>query len=182
MNRLIKGALAAGTGVVLLLGGAGTLAYWNAETSVDGGTITAGNLTLTNSGSPAWTDQTGTSIDIATFRVVPGDTLTLTQAVTFSATGNNLVGTLSLAGGGVSGDLSAFLSAPGVTMTVPATPGVTCSGATCTVTPGAATVSQTVTVKVAIPFPKTSSPTDQNGAMQKTASLANLTIRLEQNH
>ncbi|QTV79202.1 SipW-dependent-type signal peptide-containing protein [Microbacterium sp. NIBRBAC000506063] len=37
MNRFAKGAVAAGAGLVLLLGGAGSLAHWNAQDALDGG-------------------------------------------------------------------------------------------------------------------------------------------------
>jgi alternate signal-mediated exported protein len=184
MNKFVKGAVAGAAGLVLLLGGAGTLAYWNAETTVNGGSIVAGNLTLTNSGSAVWTDGTGAAVDLSTFRVVPGDTLNLTQTVTLTATGNNLVGTLSLAGGGITGDLAGFLT-QNATMTIvtPTQAGVSCTGATCTITAGSAGVTnQNITVKVAISFPKSTTAGFENAAMLKTASLAGLTIRLEQTH
>lgn len=37
MRKTTKGALAAGAAAALLIGGAGTLAYWAAEDSADGG-------------------------------------------------------------------------------------------------------------------------------------------------
>ncbi|NGZ99687.1 hypothetical protein G5V59_02890 [Nocardioides sp. W3-2-3] len=42
MKKTTKGALAAGSAAVLLMGGAGTLAYWSANTSVAGVNVTAG--------------------------------------------------------------------------------------------------------------------------------------------
>ena len=46
MNKFAKGSLAAGAGLVLLLGGAGTLAYWNDSAELEGGTIEAGSMTF----------------------------------------------------------------------------------------------------------------------------------------
>ncbi len=47
MNRSTKGAIAAAAAAVLLLGGAGSLAYWSADGEVGGDTITSGSFTLT---------------------------------------------------------------------------------------------------------------------------------------
>ncbi len=57
MNKTIKGVLAAGTASVLLVGGAGTLAYWNDSATVGGATFTAGDLKLDASScaSAGWT-------------------------------------------------------------------------------------------------------------------------------
>lgn len=47
MRNSIKAALAATTGAALLLGGAGSLAYWSDEEVIPGGTINGGSLDLT---------------------------------------------------------------------------------------------------------------------------------------
>src|SRR5699024_1312147 len=46
MNKFAKGSVAAGAGLVLLLGGAGTLAYWNDSAELANGSIHAVNLKL----------------------------------------------------------------------------------------------------------------------------------------
>lgn len=46
MNKTTKGALAAGAAGILLLGGAGSYALWSDAETVQGGTITAGNLDI----------------------------------------------------------------------------------------------------------------------------------------
>ena len=47
MQKTTKGALALGTGVALLLGGAGTFAYWNGTADLGSNTqVAAGNLTI----------------------------------------------------------------------------------------------------------------------------------------
>lgn len=111
MNKLVKGAIATGVGVVLLMGGAGTLAYWNASANTNSATITAGNLTATAAASGTWKSG-ATTINPATFRTVPGDVLTYTQDVTLNASGDNLKFTVGLG--------TAALSVP-ATFTAPAT-------------------------------------------------------------
>lgn len=88
MNKLVKGAIATGVGVVLLMGGAGTLAYWNGSASIASQTITAGNLTV-SAGTGVWKSGS-TTINPANFRTVPGDTLTYTVPVTVTSSGDNL--------------------------------------------------------------------------------------------
>lgn len=96
MNKFTKGAIATGAGVVLLLGGAGTLAYWNADAAVDAGSITAGTLTIESAAAGQWQDISSDvagapkNISTGTFLVVPGDTLRYTETFTVGATGTNL--------------------------------------------------------------------------------------------
>ena len=60
MNRSTKGAIAAGAAAVLLMGGAGSLAFWTADGDVDGGTVTAGTLSLTDlECDTTWTEGPG---------------------------------------------------------------------------------------------------------------------------
>lgn len=95
MNKFAKGSLAAGAGLVLLLGGAGTLAYWNDSAELTGGTINAGTLDLTAT-EGAWT-QSGSAIeDIAQWQMVPGDELTYTADLGLLAQGDNIQGTVVL--------------------------------------------------------------------------------------
>jgi alternate signal-mediated exported protein len=78
MNRSTKGAIAAAAAAVLLLGGAGSLAYWTADGSVAGGDITSGHLTADSTacqGSTGW-ELEGDAFDTATDTLIPGDTLT----------------------------------------------------------------------------------------------------------
>lgn len=96
MNKLTKGAIAGGAGIVLLMGGAGTFALWNDSASVDGGTIQSGTLSIANASAGVWEDVSADSaapgpINPTTFLTVPGDELTYTQSFEIDATGNNLV-------------------------------------------------------------------------------------------
>ncbi len=75
MNKSTKGALAAGAAAFLLLGGAGTLAYWTDDASVDGGSVDSGSIDLQNVECYAtWTydDAVG---DETVEDIVPGDTI-----------------------------------------------------------------------------------------------------------
>ena len=89
MNKSTKGALATTAAAVLLLGGAGTLAFWTDSATVPGGTIQSGELEL---GAPdcgvGWTLDDGSAL--TTQLLVPGDTLTKVCTVDLVATGAHL--------------------------------------------------------------------------------------------
>ena len=73
MKRSTKGALATAAAAFLLLGGAGTLAYWTDDAVVDGGEVDSGSIGLQNvTCFPDWTymDSVGTE---AVEEIVPGD-------------------------------------------------------------------------------------------------------------
>ncbi|MBE7325786.1 alternate-type signal peptide domain-containing protein [Nocardioides sp. Y6] len=114
MNKSTKGAIAAGAAAVLLMGGAGTLAYWNAEGSIAGGAIEAGTLALDPVTDPAATwrlnGTTVTGNNLSSVRIVPGDTLTYTGAWTIDATGDNLQADVSFSGLEADGSLAAKLT------------------------------------------------------------------------
>ncbi|MBY4211254.1 alternate-type signal peptide domain-containing protein [Rhodococcus fascians] len=101
MNKATKGAVAAGAAAVLLLGGLGSLALWNDSEQLDGGTITSGDLSLTQDGEPVWSEISGDVnaarvIDPATFLIVPGDVVTYSAAFDIAASGDNLQADLSV--------------------------------------------------------------------------------------
>ena len=110
MKKVTKGIVAAGLGSTLLVGGAGTLAYWTDNQVVNGGAINAGRLNIvtdaTNTGCGAWTLDTGESAP-STYTVgdpiVPGDVLTRQCAYTIQAVGNHLRATLSVSAANFSG-------------------------------------------------------------------------------
>ncbi|GAA3740442.1 hypothetical protein GCM10022239_15160 [Leifsonia bigeumensis] len=178
MNKLTKAAIAGAAGIALLLGGAGSLAYWNDSTSLAGGTINAGQLQITaDPDGGVWTDADGDPVDLATFLAVPGDALTYTDTFTLMATGDNLSATLALAPTSItpaSSDsedvaLAALLSSSAV-FTVD-------SVTTSTVTANAGT--QTVDVAVTITWPDGTSTTD-NAAQLGSVVLANMSVVLTQ--
>lgn len=89
-SKTLKAAGAAVAAGVLLLGGAGTLAYWSADASVTGDDIAAGQLSLTGAAcDETWVLNGGTAYTTGTL-IVPGDTLTKECSYTITATGENL--------------------------------------------------------------------------------------------
>lgn len=94
MQNLTKGALASITGGVLLLGGAGTLAYWNDAVAVPGVDLESGHLRLVtdviNTGCGGW-ELDGGAPYAPGDQLVPGDVVTVTCAFTVDAEGNHLV-------------------------------------------------------------------------------------------
>ena len=113
MNKFTKGAIATGAAVVLLMGGAGTLAYWNDSENLTAGAtgISSGTLDVAPTGTPAWTvapltATTPTNVwgtpqaitNISTFKMVPGDRVTYTAQVNVTATGQTLKATFTPSG------------------------------------------------------------------------------------
>ncbi|MBO9577865.1 MAG: alternate-type signal peptide domain-containing protein [Microbacteriaceae bacterium] len=112
MNKNAKASIAVGAGILLLLGGGGTLAVWNASDDISGGTVNAGTLDLDTTGvEGAWylgvdadedgvadTDATtglyettGSAIDTDEYPVVPGDILVFkVDGISLSYLGANL--------------------------------------------------------------------------------------------
>lgn len=102
MNKTIKGSLAAGAAAVLLLGGAGSLAFWTDEATVAGTDITAGYMKLTEPVCEGWLLE-GTAY--TTQLLVPGDTLTQSCSFELDAEGTNLLADFDVdPGAGLTGD------------------------------------------------------------------------------
>lgn len=97
LNKMTKGAIVTAAGVMLLVGGGGTLALWNEEVNAAAGTVEAGDLDLVTDPG-VWTveGQQAPIEDIEAYRVVPGDKLTYTQKVDVVLEGNNIAATLSV--------------------------------------------------------------------------------------
>jgi len=110
MKKSTKGAVAAAAAGVLLLGGAGSLAFWSDSLTVGGGTISSGHLALddttgaTGTCSDAdWLLDGGTVFDTTDGRLVPGDTLTKNCTFDVNATGEHLTADLAATGGTATG-------------------------------------------------------------------------------
>jgi alternate signal-mediated exported protein len=123
MNKVTKGALATGAGVLLLLGGGGTLALWNTDEAITAGTVTAGQLDLTPDGVGAWTVTNAAAgvtdqaiAVIGDYRAVPGDVLTFTQTVDVTLEGNNMEATLDITQGTVTDTFGGAVVVSPVTM------------------------------------------------------------------
>lgn len=91
MNRIMKGAIALGAATVLLIGGAGSLAYWQSTQTIDGDTfdffasgfeVTPGTASWTRNGTPI------TQQDLEAQALIPGTTLVYTAP--FSVSTNSL--------------------------------------------------------------------------------------------
>ena len=105
MKRSTKGALAASAAGILLLGGAGSLAFWNDDVSVPGGAIAAGELKLsTPDCGDGWLLDDGEDPLNDPYepgdKVVPGDVITKVCTFDITATGDHLRATLDVTGGG----------------------------------------------------------------------------------
>ena len=103
MKKTTKGALAAAAAGSIMLGGAGTLAYWTDTSTSPGGTITGGTLSLVDPTCTWELEHLGTTTvtgiaqaDIDDVRLVPGDTATQTCESTITATGDNLAADLTV--------------------------------------------------------------------------------------
>lgn len=103
MNKTIKGALGASAAAVLLLGGAGSLAYWTDDATVNGGSVNSGFMTIdplnipgTNSACDASWKHVVTGATVVAF--VPGDQVTKNCTFTIAAQGDNLSATPTIPG------------------------------------------------------------------------------------
>jgi alternate signal-mediated exported protein len=123
MKTVTKAAIAGVTGVTLLLGGAGTLAFWTDTQAGSEVTIATGNLDL---GVPAdgsgWALQQNAgdlpagqaelaSVPYAAQLLVPGDTLTKTVDIPIVLTGENNRAQLDVTAANATGVLGEALSA-----------------------------------------------------------------------
>lgn len=86
MKKSTKGALALLAAALLLLGGAGTLAFWSDNADLDGGEIEAGTLELTAE-EGTWSNE----LDLW----VPGDDETYTADLVLLAEGDNIQGNIT---------------------------------------------------------------------------------------
>jgi alternate signal-mediated exported protein len=180
MRRSTKGALAASAAATLLLGGAGSLAYWNSSQTISGGDIVSGTLTLTQEAGQtcsAWTLDTAggaSTYTPGTTLVVPGDVITKDCDFTVTAKGAHLAATLSMDATSVTGDadLAGALTAAAA-YTLDGTPVAT--GATIT----SANDGQVVHATISVTFTSTTSGVTAQGM---TASLADVVVGLQQQH
>lgn len=103
MKRSTKGAIAAGAAAVLLLGGAGTLAFWTDSATVAGGDLRAGELTLSPVACGDWLED-GVPVEI----LVPGDTITKDCTGTLTLVGDHIGATVELDDASVAAAEAAF--------------------------------------------------------------------------
>lgn len=194
MKRMTKAVIATGAAVMLLLGGGGTLAYWNDTANLGGSnTITAGTLTVVATGTPTWqiqhTSGAVTAVaDISAARIVPGDVLLYSVPATITAQGQNLRFQVGLAGGSVTAvGAGAADTALAGRLTNSAAFGVT--GATPVGTTGdtfehksnsSSSYATTITATITWPFGAAGSPAADNPAKTGAVNLANFALTVTQ--
>ena len=193
MKKSTKGAVAAGAAAVLLLGGAGSLAFWTATGTADGGAITSGDLKLTDGTcDPTWQyadGAAGAGTDVALF--VPGDQVTKQCTFELEATGDNLSATLdapasvSYTAPGTAASLSltadTTFTIDALPVVSPAVPTPIADGGTVTSANDGDTI--TATFVVTIPYGTDESGTpvvNGNDTQNITATLDTLTVTLTQ--
>lgn len=173
MKKTTKGALAATSAAVLLMGGAGTLAYWSDSVDVPGGSVNSGSLSL---GAPdcgaGWTLDGGTPY--TTQQLVPGDTLTKVCTIDLVAEGEHLGADLAIAtpGWDASNPLTDELAAS-ATFAVNGTGGVT------HVTETDDTGTDEIEATLLVTF---DGPAATNASQSLSATLAAVTVSATQTH
>lgn len=97
-NNVLKGVGVAAAGAVLL-GGLATYASWSDSTNIEGGTIQSGQLAVEHTDtkvqdtSPA-RGGVAHDIDLATWKAVPGDQVTITAGLDIAVEGDNILAAL----------------------------------------------------------------------------------------
>lgn len=173
MNTTTKGALAAGTAAVLMLGGAGTLAYWSDSATVNGGSISSGALTLEAVGCDAvWTYAAGPG-PVTT--VVPGDTITKECTFTIGAVGDHLQAAPTLPG------TVTFTPAASGTLSLPVSATYEVAGGPLVGNITEANDGDTLTATISVDFPfGTAATVNANDTQGFTKTLDALTVSLTQ--
>lgn len=154
MNKLTKGIIVGGVGLVLVLGGTASLALWNGSANVNAGTVKSGVMTI-SAVDGTWSD------DITLW--VPGDTATYTTNLTLTLSGDNLTTELALDATSITGS-APLLEALDIDLSI----GTITGGGTATAVSGktntfkvtsdtpAESTALTVPVTVTVDFPETS--------------------------
>jgi alternate signal-mediated exported protein len=180
VKKSTKGALAGGAAAFLLLGGAGTLAYWTSDAEVDGGEVTAGSISLEGLDcADTWTydDASATALSTVT-TIVPGDTIVKECTADLVLVGDHIGATVDISDASLDalGDLDDELTVDAV-LSDPATGAVAGEG------------THGVTIDITVDFPyggPVSAPdptTDaSNNSQLDTATLDAITLVAVQTH
>lgn len=184
MNKFVKSGIATAAGVALLMGGAGTLAYWNDTAAISGGTVTAGKLNIVpETVTGTWSNQNGAIANISAYRIVPGDVLTYTGTMGVEVIGDTLQAQLSIAGGTLTGtnaagnDLASWIATNGSVSIAASGTGV---GAPSAGVYPIANTATSIDVVVTINFFKSPTAGAENNTMEGTVNLSDVTVTLSQ--
>ncbi len=153
LKKTTTAAIAATVGAVLLLGGAGTLAYWsdNAESSAQ--VISSGTLDVSPTTGNVWNYMNGTTVTANVVdQIVPGDKVQTTIQVPVKLVGKNLKATLEVTRTTVA---AATLSGAVVTTKVGTTAESTAAAVVSQTLTTSPTAPTTVPVVVTVEFPNT---------------------------
>ncbi|WP_193605265.1 alternate-type signal peptide domain-containing protein [Nocardioides dongkuii] len=170
MNKTAKGALAASTAAVLLMGGAGSLAYWTDSVAGGAGTVNAGQLTIDGEAG-TWTHNGADVANPQAVTAVPGDEFVYTGSYTIGATGDDLQATLAVTKGAASGGL-----ADAVTVT----PSFVLAGTELTADQVISDADDGETLAVAIDVDFAWGAEGDNASQGQTLNLTNYTVTLTQ--
>ncbi|HET6166070.1 MAG TPA: alternate-type signal peptide domain-containing protein [Marmoricola sp.] len=175
MHKSTKGALAAAAAGALLLGGAGTLAYWTGNDIVPGGTFTSGYLQLTDNTCATATWKLDGGTDYTTQRIVPGDSLTKTCTFSVDGVGDHMTVSLDTATPNWSAT-NALTDALDVTAAFSGSVSGTLSD------PATVTKSETITAVITVTFDSTSGDETNVPTGGLDAALDDVTITATQGH
>lgn len=176
MHRNTKGALAAAAAGALLLGGAGSLAFWTDTATVDGTSIASGHLKLVDGGCDG-----GWKLEKASYAgqlLVPGDTLHKVCTFTVDAEGEHLEADFDMSRGtGLTGD-AALLDEIEVSSSFSVNGLADADGKSVSVKDG-----DVIRVAMQVTWPEGTNPdNDSNVASGLTAALDDITVTATQSH
>ncbi|MCS0500494.1 alternate-type signal peptide domain-containing protein [Protaetiibacter mangrovi] len=203
MNKNIKASIAIAAGVILLMGGAGSLAYWNDSVNVGpasgSNSISAGTLSVAAVNAGTWTkafyNASNTQVvapatvsPLSGVSIVPGNRLVYTQTFNITATGQDLWFTIGTTNGAVSGttasaaDTALALAINNSTNSSISVGSVTGGNVVAATTPGVYKVNSsagpstiTVTWTVDFPFGASASNTSKLGSVSLSQGAITLT-------
>lgn len=163
------------------MGGAGSLAYWTATGTANGGSITSGSLSLTDGKcDTAWTYADGAAAGTEANLIVPGDSITKTCTFTVGASGDHLTASLTapeslpyIKGSDAKTDSFTVASTYSIDRSKPAT---LVNGDVLT----SADDGKSITAKFVVTMPYGSTSVNANDTQKLTATLDELAVTLTQ--
>lgn len=176
MKKTTKGTIAIAAAITLLLGGAGSLAYWQESATISAVPIATGQLHVTTQPGTWAVKRNATAaaqqIDPATFKMVPGDIVTYTVPFSTLADGTNLAATATVAWGGAGTLPTGMTSSTGGTYNGAAIP----ASSTFSVVKGASAVTGQLVFTLTWDFGTAGS----TAGMSQSINLANTTVTVKQ--